>query len=132
MMETADVQLPLRNGTTIQYRGTLEESADDGATWAPLDCTGCTLRADVRLTANKKGPAKLSLSTALPATANGSSLAWADAAGGVYVLTIEAADSAALPTEDEMGTDVELVSPSGYVDRPLRITWTPDGEYTHE
>jgi len=125
-MKTATIALPLHNGATNRRRITLTASDDDLAFH-----TIARVRMDLR--PSMKSPALLRLDTAAADTPGGSSLVIVSATASVIVLrlTIGAVDSAALPYSGEFGADLEFDHPSAEIDRPLRIFWTPDGEYTH-
>jgi hypothetical protein len=127
MMETYQASLVLRNGTTVGHEIALQAS-DDSLAFDTL----AEVRAHLR---DKKGDATplLSLSTAGPATPGGSYLAISEATPSRLVLRhiLRPGDTERLPADEDLGEDFELVWPSEDVDRPLRIIWITDGEWTH-
>ena len=123
MMATESYAAALPNGATYNQEFTITASG--------VDFTGCVVRLDVRKTAN--GDALVSLSSDGAATEHGSTLAVSAAADGTLTFRVRLTDEEtdALPFDATLYSDVEIVYPSGDVDRPLRITWTTDGSYTH-
>lgn len=130
MIEPVELPLPIPQGASRRWRFVLTNpsSAPD----AP-DFTGATFRLDIRNAASKRGAVFVRLTSAGPATPNGSTLTASGLGVGTCTLDLHlsAADSAALPYDTECAGDLEAAYPSGDVDRLARLTFPTDGEYTH-
>ena len=120
--------------TDLGNGATFSESHSYTVDVADFDFTGVSVRADVRRSSALKGAALLSLTSAAE-TANGSGILDLTVSGGGAVLTfvyrIAPADSDALPYDEELTSDVEIVFADD-VHTPLRYLLTPRGSATHE
>ncbi|MHB1065474.1 MAG: hypothetical protein ACYC1Z_13470 [Georgenia sp.] len=123
MMETTAHAAALPNGATYSQEFTVAATG--------VDFTGCVVRLDVRKTAN--GDALVSLSSAGDPTTHGSALTVSAAGDGTLTFRVRFTDEETdlLPLDATLYSDVEIEYPSGDVDRPVRITWTTDGSFTH-
>jgi hypothetical protein len=127
-----EATLTLYQGATLRERFTVAATAPGDATLP--DFTGVVVRAHLRPAASKRGAALLSLGSDVAPTASGSKLALVGTPGPaslVFDLVVSGEDSATLPYDAELGSDIEVVYPSGDVDRLARLTFTTDGEFTH-
>lgn len=124
MMQTTHYAWPLRNGTTVEHEFMVQAS---DASFA-LDTVHAAL--DVRRAPGS--PALLELRSGVPATAGGSSLTITTATPQLVLvrLTLGAGDTAALPAQGRLRSDLLLVWPDGRAARPARVTWKPDGTFT--
>jgi len=126
MIDTTEQTLPLRTGTTVGHDLLIEVDDDSLA----LDTV---TEARIHIRRAQRRESELSLSTTGGASARGSTLTVHEATRDRLVLRLHLtpADTSALPWAGVLGSDVEIEWPSGDVARPWRITWTPDGEWTH-
>lgn len=102
------VPLKIYQGATFFESWEWETSADEGATYTPVDLTGCTARMQVR--------AEVASATALlTLTTENGGISLGGTAGTIELL-VDAEDTAAI-TWDSGVYDLEIVYPGGQVTR---------------